>query len=266
MNAWALYGRYVSVSVRSQLQYRAAVWMQSVGHLLVTGVEFLGLWALFERFGGLEGWTLAQAALFYGLVNVGFSVADATARGFDTFAQKIRMGDFDRILLRPRSTVLQIAGSELTVKRVGRLLQGLVVIAWGWWSLGLGADLAAAALMLWALVGTVCLFYGIIVVQATITFWTTESLELMNTITYGGVETAQYPMAIYQRWFRRFFTFVVPLACVSYFPVVAVIGRDDPLGSPLWFQWVSPVMGVLFLAGALRLWRFGERHYTSVGS
>ena len=57
--------------------------------------------------------------------------------------------------------------------------------------------------------GGVCLFYALFVIQATICFWTIESLELMNTMTYGGVESAQYPLVIYGRWFRGFFTFII---------------------------------------------------------
>jgi ABC-type uncharacterized transport system permease subunit len=33
----------------------------------------------------------------------------------------VKAGDFDRILLRPCSTVLQLLGQELTLRRVGRL-------------------------------------------------------------------------------------------------------------------------------------------------
>ena len=104
------------------------------------------------------------------------------------------------------------------------------------------------------------------VLQATLCFFTTESLELMNTMTYGGVESAQYPLAIYAPWFRRFFTFIVPLACVSYYPMLAIVGRADPLGSPLWFQYASPGIGVSFLFAAMLLWHAGVRHYTSTGS
>jgi ABC-2 type transport system permease protein len=88
----------------------------------------------------------------------------------------------------------------------------------------------------------------------------------MNTVTYGGVETAQYPLAIYQRDFRRFFTYVVPLGCVTYFPLVAILGVDDPLGTGFAFQVLAPAAGFVFLGAALLLWHFGVRHYTSTGS
>jgi ABC-2 type transport system permease protein len=44
---------------------------------------------------------------------------------------------------------------------------------------------------------------------------------------------SQYPLEIYRPWFRRFFLFVIPLGCVSYLPGVAILGRPDPLGTPV---------------------------------
>ena len=114
--------------------------------------------------------------------------------------------------------------------------------------------------------GGTCLFSGLFVLQATLAFWTIDTLEIMNTVTYGGVETTQYPLSIYRGWFRRFFTFVVPLACVNYFPALAILDRPDPLGTPLWFQWLSPALGGLFLVVALQIWKLGVRHYRSTGS
>ncbi len=81
-----LYARYVSVSLRSQMQYRGSYIMQTFGAFLISGIEFLGIWALFARFGNLRGWTLPEAALFYGSVQIAFSIADGIAGGFDQFA------------------------------------------------------------------------------------------------------------------------------------------------------------------------------------
>ena len=117
-----------------------------------------------------------------------------------------------------------------------------------------------------AIAGGAARFVGLVVLQATLAFWTTETLEIVNTVTYGGVQTTQYPIAVYRPWFRKFFAYVVPLACVSYFPAIAIIGRTDPLGSPIWFQYLSPLIGVGFLLVALQVWKFGVRHYVSTGS
>ncbi|MEH2167672.1 MAG: ABC-2 family transporter protein [Nostoc sp.] len=75
-------------------------------------------------------WTLNEVALFYGIVNIYFACADALGKGFDSFTTIIKSGDFDRLLLRPRTTALQLLGKEFTLKRIGRFSQGIVVLGW----------------------------------------------------------------------------------------------------------------------------------------
>jgi ABC-2 type transport system permease protein len=121
-------------------------------------------------------------------------------------------------------------------------------------------------LVILAVFGGAAVFSGLIVIQATIAFWSTESLEIMNSLTYGGVFAASYPVTIYRSWFRDIFIYIVPLASVSYFPTLAITGRTDSLGSSVLFQYLSPLIGFTFLAIALNFWRIGVRHYRSTGS
>jgi len=130
LDALRLYRHYVKVSIRTQLSYRASVVISTLGALLITVTELFAVIALFDRFGQLRGWTLPEVALFYGMISVTWALSDAFSRGFDAFARMVKSGDFDRILLRPRSTVLQLLGMELTLRRAGRLIQGLAVLGY----------------------------------------------------------------------------------------------------------------------------------------
>jgi ABC-2 type transport system permease protein len=252
--------------MQSQMEYRGSFIMQSIGHFLITCIEFASIWILFDRFGSIRGWTLPEVGLFYGLVNTAFAVSDAASHGFDMFASLVKSGDFDRLLLRPRGTALQVAGQELTLRRVGRLAQGLAVLGWSCARLSITWTIPKAALLIGAIACGACLFFGVIVLQATAAFWTTESLEMFNALSFGGVASTQYPLSIYRKWFQKFFTFAVPLAAVSYFPALAILGKDDPLGSSPLFQCLAPLIGVAFLAVSLQVWKFGVRHYRSTGS
>ncbi len=265
-DALALYGRYIAISMRGQLQYRASFAMHAIGQLVGTGVEFLGVWALFHRFGALGPWSLAQVAFFYGLADVGFAVASAFCRGFDLFGAMVKSGDFDRVLLRPRSTVLQLLGQELTLMRVGRLTQGLVILVWASQAAGVDWSAAKVCLLLGALVGGVCLYTGIVVLQATSTFWTIETLEVWSSFTFGGNYASQYPLTIYRPWFRRALLTALPLGCVVYLPAVAILGAAEPLGTPIAMQWAAPLAGVAFLLVSLQIWKLGVRRYTLTGS
>ena len=265
MNDLQLYFRYIGISIRSQMQYRVSFLLQSAGVFLATAVEFAGVWALFHRFGGLEGWSLPEVAVFYGTISITFAMADALARGFDQFAGMVKSGDFDRLLLRPRSTVLQLIGQELTLRRVGRFAQGAAVLAWGMHEVNAWSP-ADALLLALTVVGGICLFTGLVIMQAASAFWTIEGLEVWNAFTYGGVFMSEYPVTIYRPWFRKFFTYIIPLACVSYFPAVELLHRSDPLGSRPIFRWLAPTAGVLFLALGLEIWKIGVDHYRSTGS
>jgi ABC-2 type transport system permease protein len=269
MNPIRLYLRYLGVSIRSQMQYRGSFIMMSLGNFAMTAIEIVGIRALFARFDSLGGWTFAEVALFYGMIHVAFALAEAIARGFDdrVFSSLIRTGQFDRVLLRPRNAAFQVAAQEVQLMRIGRLSQGLIVLLWAANTLNLDWTFAKILLLLFAIFGGACLFYGLFAIHAAMVFWSTEALELMNIFTYGGTETAQYPITIYRSWFRKVFTFVIPLACVTYFPAIVLLGKKDlALDSPLWFQWSAPLIGVIFLWVSLKVWNFGVTHYRSTGS
>ncbi len=267
MGSIALFTRLVLASLSGQARYPASALMLTVGQFLVTGIEVVAVWALFDRFGDVQGWRIGEVALFYGLVNCMFAVADALGRGFDVLGTELlRTGAFDRLLLRPRPLWLQLMGHDCRISRLGRLMQGLLVIAFATAQANIAWTPASIAIALFALAGGVALFLGILVLQGTLSFWTVESLEVANVLTYGGVQAAQYPLSVYARWFRYTLTFAVPLACVAYYPVLSILGKADPLGAPAWIGVASPLAGFAFLAAAFAAWRVGLRHYASTGS
>jgi ABC-2 type transport system permease protein len=261
-----LYFRYVGFSIRSQMQYRASSLLHFFGQLAITGIEFLAMWALFDRFGQVKGFTLPEVAMLYGMANVSMALAEAIVRGFDTFENMVKTGEFDRVLLRPRSTALQILALELQLTRFGRMLQGLVVLVWAAASMDVAWTAPKIALLTASVLSGACIFGGLFILRGAASFWTIESLEIFATVTYGGVETAQYPIVIYAKPLRRFFTYIIPLACMNYFPSLAITGAADPLGSPPWLPWVCPLVGFVFLILSLQVWEIGVRHYRSTGS
>ncbi len=267
MGSLALFFRLVAASVGGQARYPASAMLLTVGQFLGTGIEVIAVWALFHRFGDVQGWHIGEVALFYGLVNCMFAIADALGRGFDMLGTEfLRTGAFDRLLLRPRPLALQLMGHDFRISRMGRLLQGVGMLAFATHQAAIAWTPATVAVALFALAGGVALFLGILVLQGTLAFWTVESLEIANVLTYGGVQAAQYPLALYAQWFRRVLTFIVPLACVAYYPALTILGKADPLGAPGWIGLVSPLAGFVFLAVAFGAWRLGLRRYASTGS
>ncbi len=254
---WAL----VRASIRSQMQHKASFVMLSVGNFGAVSADLVGLWALFARFGGLNGWTLPQVAMLYGMANLAFAVAECVGRGFDQFGGLIKSGEFDRFLVRPWPSALLLAGQIFELSRVGRLVSGLVALLWGAALSGVLWTFPKALLILWATLGGAATFLGVLILQATLCFWTVESLEVVNAVTYGGITAAQMPLTIYPKWLRYLFTFGVPIACMNYLPVDVVLDRS---AFPL-VAYLAPLVGFLFLALSLPIFQLGVRKYTSAG-
>lgn len=266
MDSIKLYFKYLKLNIESQLQYKASFIMMSIGHFLITFIEFLGLWVLFERFGNIKGFTFEEAALFYGIVHIAFAITEGWTKGFDIFPSLVRKGDFDRILLRPRTTILQVLGHDIQMMRIGRFTQGLVVLIWSMYKLNIKWTFGKILLLIGSIIGGNFLFSGLIVLQATLSFWSVQSLEIVNSFTYGGVQAVQYPMSIYKPWFRKILIYIIPLATVNYFPAMSILGKNDLLNYPSWLGWISPFIGFMFFIISLFIWRIGIKYYTSTGS
>lgn len=258
-----LFWQLIAVSLRSQMQYRASFVMQSVGHFLGTFIDLVGIWALFHRFHTINGWTFFEVGLIYGIVHMGFALAEGLGRGFDTFGQMVKQGDFDRLLLRPLSPLLQVAAREIELLRLGRFFQGGAVLLWSASQLSFSLFSLHALVILLSILGTASLFYGLMVLQGALTFWTVETLELMNIATYGGLQTGQFPLSIYPFSFRLVFTLIIPLACVAYYPVATLLHHTS---LPLWLGALAPFAGGVFLFLSCQVWHWGVKHYCSTGS
>lgn len=258
-----LYGKYMLLLFKAQMQYRTSFWLLSLGQFLIPFMVFAGMYFLFERFGQLKGWDFYEAALIFGVIHMAISISECFARGFDAFASLVVRGEFDRVLVRPRGTVVQVLGSQFDFARVGRMLQGAVVLVWAITQLSVEWNLVKAITLLTMLTGGVFIFAGIYIMMAAVCFWTIQGLEVTHVLTDGGRELAQYPLNIYEKWVTRFFTFIIPFGTVNYLPVLYLLDRTE---GPSWLYMLMPLAGVLFMIPCLLIWRVGVRHYRSTGS
>ena len=236
--------------------------------MLITLTEFGALALVFGRFGDLGGWTLGEVAFLYGLVEGAFGVMDTLFAGFDParFGQEVRKGTFNRLLLRPLPVTWQVLGSDVTLRRVGRVALGVGIFALALDLNPVAWTLGKALYLPLVIVGMVLFFGGLFVFGSTVAFWTVESFEAMNVLTYGGAYLISYPMSIYGDPLRRFFTFVVPAGFLNYYPALYFLDKPDPFGLPAFAPFVAPLAGGAVFVAALRFWRFGVRHYHSTGS
>jgi ABC-2 type transport system permease protein len=260
-----LWRRLVGAQVRSQLQYRTSFALDLGGAFLISFIDFLAVLVIFHNVHQLGAWTVREVALLYALSSISFALTDLAIGHFDQFPQKIRDGNFDILLVRPRSTLFQVIGSDFQLRRLGKAAQGVLVLVYALAALDLHWTAGRVAMLVVTVPAAIVIFSSIWVVGGCLAFWTTDGGEFTNAFTYGGNFLAQYPVDILSAWLRRFLAYLVPLAFVSYFPALYLLDKPDPLGLPHILRFLSPLVAVLaaFVAGLV--WRFAVRHYRSAG-
>jgi len=265
LDALGLYLRLIRARVRAQLQYRGSVAIETVAVVIGTFFDFVVILILFANVPRLAEWSLWEVAMLYGIATLSFALTDLVVGHLDLFPQLIRDGNFDLILIRPRTTLLQIVTRDFQLRRLGKAVQGLVVLAYAASQLGIAWTPDRVIVLGLAPIVGALIFGGVWVAAISVSFWTVDANEVANAFTYGGQTLAQYPMNIYDSWMRRFLAYVIPTAFVSYFPTLYILGKPDPLGLPQWLQLASPVVAALTLLAAATVWRFAVRHYRSAG-
>jgi len=232
-----------------------------MGQFLVSFNVFLGILFMFDRFHEVKGYSFSEVLLCFSAMLMSYSLAEMFMRGFDLFSSTIGNGEFDRILLRPRSIILLVISGKIEFTRFGRILQAIVMFTYGIIVSEISWNFSKILTLFLMVFGGTVIFGCLFVIYASFCFFTLEGLEFMNILTDGAREYGKYPLDVYGKGVLKFCTYLVPYALFQYYPFLYLIGRTDN-----WSFMFLPVVGCLFLLPSFLLWRYGVRHYKSTGS
>lgn len=266
--AWDLrmFGLLAGTWVRVSWSYRASFVMLLTGSVVVGAVDFAAILVLFGNVDALGGFGVAEVAFLYGATTIGLGVGDLFLGNVERLGQRIRLGSFDAMLVRPVGVFVQMCADEFALRRLGRVIQGAAVFAWSLGAVHVAWDPARVAVTASMLVCGGLIFASLFVLGATFQFVSADGSEVANAFTYGGGTLTQYPLSIYPGELVRTLTFAVPVAFVNWYPALFVLDRPDPFGLPAALQLASPVAAVVLCALAALAWRAGVRSYRSTGS
>ena len=256
-----LYLKFFSIHLKSQMQYKATFFLNLFGRILTSFATVAGVLFMFTRFNEVDGFTMSQTLLCTSVVTMAFSIAEVFARGFDIFPRLLGNGEFDRILVRPRGIIFQVLASHIEFLRLGIFIQALAVLCYAVPNSGVNWTPDKVITLILMIICGAVVFFGLYILYASFAFFTTEGLEFMNILTYGGREYGKYPYSIYGDGILKFLTYVVPLALFQYYPLLYLLDREQDL-----FYMFTPLIAVLFIIPCYGFFRFGLRRFKSTGS
>lgn len=230
---------------------------------LVVVSDPIGLIFMFSRFGNIGPWSLERILLIYSMAVTSFGIAETFFRGFDYFPWKmIRTGDFDRLLLRPQSLIVQVAGSYFHIHRLARVISGIGAITWCLLRMKLAITFSDIILLILALTGGFLTYAGVFLFTSGIAFFTIQGLDWIYILTNASYQSTRCPMEYMPRTLKYLFTFFMPMLVISYYPASVICGWGESYYKGL----LALPAGLAFLLFSTVIWNYGVRHYKSTGS
>jgi ABC-2 type transport system permease protein len=257
-----LFGEYFSQYVKMRTAYRGDFIVSTLTSFAATIFGLCFVFVLFNQARSLAGWTRPEEIFLYGFSLLPAGIFNIVSLNMYDFGNNyIIEGKFDRVMLRPISTLFQVLFEQFRLESMQEIVTGLFCI--GWAARDLHIHWTAGRLLLLTFWGSCAgvIYISVFLLLTTISFWFEDRVgvhpPVWNMINFG-----RYPLTIYSGAVQFFLCWIVPFGLASFYPSVRLLGHS---ATPEYLPFV-PVVAVVFLALAIFTWNLGTRHYSSTGS
>ena len=257
----SLIKNYLSLHLKISLEYKSSFILTLIAQALAMIVELFVLIFLFYKFKLLDTYNTYEILLGFSTLWLGYSLVELFGRGFDHFSKIIVNGNFDLLLIRPRTLFIQIFGSDICYEKTGRVLISLIIFIYS--SIKVMTNITILKILLLVSMVLCCsiIILSVLIVGASFCFYTIQGLEVINIFTNGTRQVGQYPMGIYKKVVRIFFTLVIPITLVNYYPISYLTGETNNL-----IYLLLPYYSIIIFIISNIIFYIGTKKYTSTGS
>ncbi len=253
--------KYMAMHFKSQIEYRSSFILNFFAQIIPTGLSAAMVFVLLDKFNFSDRFDVYEVMLAVSIVQFGFGFSECFWRGFDKFSNIIKYGSLDLMLIKPRSIYIQVFGSNIEFAKLSRWIGALVLFVIATTHIEYHFTIISIILLIGLLIFSALIYGALYIFSACLCFKTIEGLEVMNIFTDGSREFGQYPMDIFKKEVLIFFTYIIPIACVNYFPIKYILGQSDSI-----LYLISPLFCFVLLTLAVLTFNKCMAHYTSSGS
>lgn len=258
---WRLFLVQLKTSVATGIQYRLDFVLNGVISFFWFGTTLIPLFVVFQDRPTIAGWTRDAALVVAGwFVLMKGLLEGAITPSLMAVVEHVRKGTLDFVLLKPADAQFLVSTTKIQPWSILDVLGGFLIIGLALGSMGhlpsIGQVLAAAALLLAA----TAVLYSIWILVISLAFYVVR-IDNLSYLFMSIFDAARYPITAYRGPVRFVFTFVLPLAVMTTFPAMAVLGTLSLATG------VASVAGAaIFAVVARRIWLISIRQYSSASS
>jgi ABC-2 type transport system permease protein len=255
-----LLGIQLRASALLAMQYRLDFVLDGLMSLFWTGSALVPLLVLYGQRSSVAGWTWPEALLVVGWFTLLKGVLDGAVQpALANVVEHIRKGTLDFLLIKPVDAQFMVSTSRFELYRGSDVVGGVVLLGWALHRLHRAPSVGGVATALLLLVGAVVILYSIWILVVSLAFFVVKVDNL--TYLFSSIyDAARWPSQIFRGVLAFVFTFVIPLALMTTYPALALLGRLSLA------RGVGAVLtAAVFAFVARRVWLFAVGRYTSAG-
>ena len=236
-----IYGMIVAQDLKSKMSYRADFILSMVGILLSNVVGFVTFWVLFQNFPSIMGWEYYEILFFYGFSMLSLTPVQCFFDNNWNLRTNIYDGDFIKYYFRPLNIFFYYQSEVFDIKGIGQFLFGIGTIVYTWDKLSIPCTIGNILLLFLSFISASLFMIALMNIAAALNFWLVD-FALMMQFVWKFKDYARYPITIFSTVFRILFTFIIPIAFITYYPSLFFLRPNDV---PL-LSYFTPVLGILF--------------------
>ena len=249
------------ISVAAAMAYRANFILEGLMTVVWMALTLLPLIVLFDGRTSVAGWDAPSAMVVIAyFMAIRAILEGVVSPSLVSLVEKIRSGSFDYVLLKPVDAQAMVTASQFEPWKIFDLIGALALVVYAFVRRGHAPTPGSIALGLVLLIAGVIAMYSLWIVCAAASFWVGRLDNLMYLL--GAIfDTARWPVQVFRGAWRYVFTFIIPVALMTTFPAMALLGRIDLRTA------IGTVAGALAMLLISRLiWTSAIRNYTSASS
>jgi ABC-2 type transport system permease protein len=253
---------YFAQYAKVRISYRGDFFISLATSMAATIFSLGFVVILFQKATQLAGWRLEEVVFLWGFTQIPYGLFNVISLNLYDFGNNyIIEGKFDRVLLRPVSSLFQVLFETFRIESLQEVVTGVFCMWWASHRLGIHWSVGKFSTLLFFGVCAAIIYVAIFLILSTVSFFWEDRIgvhpPVWNVIAFG-----RYPLSIYSGVVQFFLCWIIPFGLASFYPSVRLLGRTvTPEYLPL-----VPVVAGVFLTIAISLWNFGTRHYSSTGS
>jgi ABC-2 type transport system permease protein len=256
-----LLGVQLRASTAVALQYRLEFIGQGALALLWTTWSLVPLVVVFGQRQGVAGWTFEEALVVIGWFTLMKGLLEGAVNpSLASVVEHIRKGTLDFVLLKPADAQFLVSTARFMPWRIVDVAAGLAIFAVAFARMGRAPSAGAVAAALALLLCAALVLYSLWILVISAAFHVVK-IDNLSYLFSSIFDAGRWPVTVFQGFFRLLFTFVIPLALMTTYPALALLGKLDlPTAAGV-------LAGALAFAGLSRVvWTRSIGRYTSASS